>query len=284
MYGSLILAAKALARPIYVRALKATTEFRWRFRQQGKKHDLPGKLIISLTSYPKRFRDLHLTLKTLLSQTVAPDMVILWIASNDMHALPESVRALETMGLTICPTDDLRSYKKIIPTLIKYPDAFIITADDDVYYPPHWLASFTEDYVPGEMYALSGRAHRMAFQGAALAPYDSWSFEIADSIRGDDLFFTGVGGVFYPPGIFHPDVLDIQRIQQVCPTTDDIWLNWMVRLSGGRVRKVEKKLRFREWPGSQRVALQNDNRGENGGNDQQIANMISAYGLPGFRA
>jgi hypothetical protein len=56
----------------------------------------------------------------------------------------------------------------------------------------------------------------------------------------------------------------------------------MVRLNRGAIRKVSTKLRFREWPGSQRVALQNDNRGDDGGNDQQIARMISAYGLPGF--
>lgn len=282
MREQLILAAKALARPVYVHVLKATTGLRWRFAPPARHHALPGKLVVSLTSYPKRFRDLHLTLKTLLSQTVKPDMLILWIARNDMDALPQNVRALEKRGLTIRPTDDLRSYKKIIPALIDYPDAFIVTADDDVYYPPHWLASLTGDYVPGEMSALSGRAHRIAFRGSELAPYDSWSFEIADNRRGNDLFFTGVGGVLYPPGIFHPDVLDIDKIQKVCPSTDDIWLNWMVRLNGGAIRKVSTKLRFREWPGSQRVALQNDNRGDDGGNDQQIARMISAYGLPGF--
>lgn len=34
------------------------------------------KIIVSLTSYPKRFRYLHLTVKSLLLQTVKPDKII----------------------------------------------------------------------------------------------------------------------------------------------------------------------------------------------------------------
>jgi hypothetical protein len=283
MTQNIVSRLKALAKPIYLATLAGWTQARWHFRRPGRAHGLPHPIVISLTSYPKRYDVLALTLKTLMTQTVAADTVILWIADKDMDALPESVRALEKQGLTIRATDDLRSYKKIIPALAAYADSIIITADDDVYYPNTWLETFRKAYRPGERAALAYRAHRMRFDGNTLAPYDSWQFEITDLDPGKDIFFTGVGGVLYPPGLLHPDTTDVERLTQLCPSTDDVWLNWMVRLNGGTVRKIGEKLRFQEWPGSQAVALQNSNRGDTGGNDQQIAKMVEHYGMVGIQ-
>ncbi len=42
-------------------------------------------------------------------------------------------------GLTIDWCEDIKSYKKLIPTLKKYPDAIIVTADDDLIYDNKWL-------------------------------------------------------------------------------------------------------------------------------------------------
>ena len=48
-----------------------------------KKHQLPAPLIVSLTSYPVRFKTLPKTLKCLLNQSIIPDKIILWIAYED---------------------------------------------------------------------------------------------------------------------------------------------------------------------------------------------------------
>lgn len=272
---------KTAIKPAFMKGLELWTRLRWRARRKAPPHGLPSRLIVSLTSYPKRYDVLDLTLKTLLTQDVAADAVILWIAHKDMAALPESVRALEKHGLTIRATDDLRSYKKIVPVLVENPDAIVLTADDDVYYPPFWLRHFVEAYRPGVAEVLCYRAHRMARNGDGFLPYDQWQFEIPEPEAGPDVFFTGVGGVLYPPGVLPPQTLDIEQLTALCPTTDDVWLNWMARLNGATVRKIGKKLRFYEWPGSQGVALQNINRGGSSGNDEQIAKISEVYPLPG---
>jgi protein O-GlcNAc transferase len=103
-------------------------------------HNLPSKLIVSLTSYPPRFGKLHLTLKCLVNQTVKPDVVVLWIAHQDMNMLPEAVLKYERQGLiSINACNDYKVYKKIIPTLKSFPEAFIVTPDVDLYYPKWWL-------------------------------------------------------------------------------------------------------------------------------------------------
>ena len=275
--------AKALAKPAYLSGLAAWTNLRMGFLKPGARHGLPHRLVVSLTSYPKRFDVLHLTIKSLLAQDMAADVVVLWVAHDDLRKLPQNVRALEERGLTIRATDDLRSYKKIIPALEAYGDAFIVTADDDVYYPRRWLRTFCEAYSANEREVLCYRAHRILLDEHGVAPYADWTFEITDTEPAADIFFTGVGGVFYPPGIFHADVADQARLMELCPSTDDVWLNWMVRLGGARIRKVGPRLRFHEWGGSQAVALQNTNRFGTSGNDQQLANIIRAYGYAGVR-
>jgi hypothetical protein len=275
--------AKALAKPAYLSGLAAWTSLRMGFLKPGARHGLPHRLVVSLTSYPKRFDVLHLTIKSLLAQDMAADVVVLWVAHDDLRKLPQNVRALEERGLTIRATDDLRSYKKIIPALEAYGDAFIVTADDDVYYPRRWLRTFCEAYRANEREVLCYRAHRILLDEHGVAPYADWTFEITDTEPAADIFFTGVGGVFYPPGIFHADVADQARLMELCPSTDDVWLNWMVRLGGARIRKVGPRLRFHEWGGSQAVALQNTNRFGTSGNDQQLANIIRAYGYAGVR-
>ena len=59
-------------------------------------HGLPAELIVSLTSYPKRYGTLDRTLKSLLDQTVRPDRLILWVADDHRAALPKSVTELRS--------------------------------------------------------------------------------------------------------------------------------------------------------------------------------------------
>jgi len=270
---------KSIAKSVYLNALQRFAFVRLRTVRQ-RPHGLPFPLVVSLTSYPKRYPTLAPTLASLLSQQVRADATVLWIAPDDMAALPEGVLALKAHGLTIRAAEDLRSYKKIIPALADYPDAAIVTADDDVYYPSDWLGYITDAYRPDRREVLCRRAHRMRVVGNGLAPYASWDMTVSDTGDSPNLFATGIGGIFYPPGIFHPDVTRVDRLLALCPTTDDVWLNWMARLSGAAVRRVGPNRRFREWPGSQAVALMNVNFVDGSNNDEQLAAIIDAYGLP----
>lgn len=272
---------KSQLKPAFMKALEAWTRLRWLKRKPAAKHSLPNRLIVSLTSYPKRYDVLELTLKTILTQDVGADEIVLWIADNDMPLLPASITELQASGLTIRATEDLRSYKKIIPALREYSDAFIVTADDDVYYPSFWLRRLIEEYRPDVREVLCHRAHLMRPTKTGYEPYDSWQFNIRSASSDQNIFFTGVGGVLYPPSSLHPDVGNVAKLKALCPTTDDVWLNWMARLQRTPIRKVSRWIRFYEWNGSQEVALQNSNRGLNGGNDAQIDNLIRVYGFPG---
>lgn len=260
---------------------------RLREGQQVVPHGLPGRLVVSLTSYPKRFDVVHYTLRSLLNQNTRADAVMLWIAHADRAALPQEVLALQDQGVEIRCCDDWRSYKKIIPLLKEAAKEgrheFVVTVDDDTYYPPDWLSRLTKQAVmhPGRVIAHRAHEIRLDARGVPL-PYRQWNRCIA-SMRGCApalIFPTGVGGVLYPPGSFHPDVTDQEKFLRCAPLADDVWLYWMWRMNGKFAQLVEGAGHmpvFAQWPSTQAGALRASNAHQ-GGNDAQIQNMVAAFG------
>ena len=246
----------------------------------GRPHGLPGPLIVSLTSYPPRFRTLSATLISLLNQSTKADEVILWIAHGDMNKLPQSVTSLKKHGLVIRACDDLRSYKKIIPLLEQRADAFVVTADDDIYYPPHWLAELVAAYSDSSI-ILCHRAHQILLRPDGLPErYSAWTKGIKKEEPSTTIFATGVGGVLYPPASLHRDVLDREAFMKICQYADDIWLYWMARRNGCLVKTVGQIKKFHSWPGSQLIGLHRINTQQENRNDEQIVNMLEKYGWP----
>ena len=114
----------------------------------SKKAD--NELIISLTSYPPRINTACETVKTLLNQSMKANKVILWLAKeqfpNKEKDLPVQLLDLTKQGLTIKWCKDIKSYKKLIPALAEYPDAVIVTFDDDVLYDENVLKELYDAY------------------------------------------------------------------------------------------------------------------------------------------
>ncbi len=268
-----------LANATLARVTAAYVNMTWRRNsRKAQRHPLPSPLIVTLTSYPPRYPTLHLTLKSLLAQSMRPDRFYLWIAEADLASLPADVRSLERDGLEILTCEDIRSYKKIIPSLQANPQSYFVTADDDRYYPKDWLRELVDAHPIGEKQVTCGRAHRIVVdvEGVPL-PYLEWKIDVSDNGPDKLVFPTGLGGVLYEPGIFHTDVTRSDIFLDLCPTADDIWLYWMASLNGARFRKVGPKRRQITWAESQRVALYAQNRTAN---DEQLTKMIDRYGFP----
>ncbi|MCH8614670.1 glycosyltransferase [Sphingomonas sp. SM33] len=239
-------------------------------------HGLPGELIISLTSYPPRYPTLAKTLKSLLAQDIRADRTILWLEDKDVPALPEDVRVLTEVGLEIRKCVNIRSYNKLIHTLVDFPEAYVVTADDDVYYPPHWLAVLVEAVKPGETAIICRRAHQPQGRNGQFGKYADWRWEIVtDGELRDDLFPTGVGGVLYPPHSLAPEVTDMEALKRLAPTADDVWLFCMAKRAGTKHRQVGGRFPLVNWEGSQDVGLEHENVLQ--ANDRQLEAVWREY-------
>jgi len=250
-------------------------------RSRRRPHSLPFPLIVSLTSYPPRFATLAKTLKSLLDQAVRPDRTILWIAHTQLHQLPDDVRALESAGLEIRGCEDLRSYKKLVPALLAHPDATIVTADDDLYYPPRWLGDLVNGFDMRDPSIVCARPHLATIDvWGNLLPYHEWPMETSaerDTDSRSRLFPTGGAGALYPPGCFPPEVTDTALFNELCPTADDVWFFWLAEMAGTPQRRVGRRSPLITWGDSQEVGLLHDNV-VGGMNDRQLAALANRWG------
>jgi len=239
------------------------------------------QLNVTLTTVPSRFDRIHITLASLLGQRLKPDRILLWVGDSDGGApeLPRSLERLRRRGVDVRVRPDVGPHTKLVYALREFPDSVNVTADDDRIYPRWWLGELYNAYLAAPDVVHCYRAHGMRFtDDGRLRKYTDWDFfaqgEVGPSMS---LFPTGTGGVLYPPGCMHEEVLNLDAMRELCPKADDVWFKAMSALKGVPVRKVRS--RFREFPatsGTQDDRLWAHNRT---GNDPQIAAVFDRYGL-----
>ena len=197
-------------------------------------------VIISLTSYGKRIYDVHLTIESLMQQTVKPNKIILWLSEDEFTPdnIPLTLKKLEKRGLTIEFCKDIRSYTKLVPALRKYPDDIIITVDDDIIYQFDLIENLLNSYKEDPKSIHFCRGHRMKIVNNVLLSYYKWNWFINDFNINKLNFPTGVGGVLYPPHSLYFDVTDEKKFLSLAPFADDVWFKAMALLQGTLSKKV----------------------------------------------
>lgn len=93
-----------------------------------------------------------MTIKSLLKQTIKPNKIILWLAKTEFikkeKNLPLNLLLLIKKGLDIkFIKKNIKSYKKLIPSLKKYPNNLIITVDDDIIYRKDTIEKLYKNYI-----------------------------------------------------------------------------------------------------------------------------------------
>ncbi|HHU71605.1 MAG TPA: hypothetical protein GXZ21_06165 [Clostridiales bacterium] len=243
-------------------------------------HNEP-KLIVSLTSFPKRISTVHLTIQTLQKQTKMPDKIILWLAKeqfSDTKELPSELTCLLNDVFDIRWCDDLKSHKKYYYTFIKFPNDCIITVDDDCLYPSFIVEMLYNSYkkYPMAISTIRGRVIDWNDDGS-LKSYDNWVLADKDyiGIPAMDLLPIGCGGVLYPPHLVNKEVLNRSYILNHCIKTDDLWLKIMHAINNVPTVLVSEYFHLDFIDGTQENALWVENI--SGINEQVMSQLIYDY-------
>jgi len=239
------------------------------------------KVIVSLTSYPARINVVHITIESILSQAMKPDMVILWLAAEQFEggedSLPHELRRLTKYGLTIRWCDDLKPHKKYYYTMKEYSDDIVITVDDDVIYPKELVKKLYESYQKHPHAVSATRVHRIETDEDGLLPYSNWTLNYRTMDEPSmALIATGVGGVLYPPHCLHPELFNKEAIMETCLNADDLWLKTMGILNGTPTVLANFEHKIKQIDGTEETALWLDNK-LSGGNDRQLSNILNKY-------
>lgn len=243
----------------------------------------PRKLIVSLTSYPKRIPTIWLTIETLLRQSVKPDEIILWLAESQfekgLDSLPESLLRLQKRGLTIRFCEDLRSHKKYYFALQEFPNDLVILADDDMFYPRDTIRKLLQLHKqwPEDICCISAQVIHPDYSAAPSLwrnPHlNEKKLQHSDCIQP----FTG-SGTLIPPGALPEEAFEKEKIRSLCLHADDLWITFMAHRKGSRITTLPK---WRPFPvtiyGTAEGSLYYINAEENQ-NDIQWQNLLDHYG------
>lgn len=240
------------------------------------------KIIVSLTSFPKRFKTLPLCLKSLCLQTMKPDKILVFFGT-DTVAIPEELLNLQKYGIEFIRTNDnLMPHKKYFYAMQTFPDDIVITVDDDCMYSKNLVKMLYKTHKNHPDCIAAVRVHKMTYgKGKNLYSYNNWinnyTFRRKPSYT---LMATGVGGVLYPPGSIPQRAFDAEAIKKYCLKADDIWLKFMQLLNRRKVVPAPLSLFYSPEPyeieNSQEMSLNKENVKECK-NDEYIAILKDLY-------
>lgn len=242
-------------------------------------------VIVSLTSYGDRIPDIKYTIYSLVMQSIRPEKIIVNIAFEDKELLNDEIKSFEKYNVEFNLCKDIRSYKKLLPTLQRYPNACIVTADDDLYFERNWLKRLYEAHKKYPDDVCCHLVYKITHHNGKINTYKSWIHNYRSFTADKSLFLLGGAGALYPPNVFHKDIDNEELFSTLAPIADDLWFYFMVILNGRKIRQINKayiKLRFinpyREYGIISGSTLTQQNVGENK-NDVQLRNILSHYGI-----
>ena len=242
-------------------------------------------IVVSLTSFPARFKTLHLAIKSILCQSIKPDIIFLCLTKEEVNnesELPSNVLELKKYGLEIYFADiNLKPHNKYFYAIQQYPASLLITVDDDNIYDKNLISDLYASYLNNPGAISARRVHKILFdKNNNILPYSVWHYEYKKSVsQSYDLLATGVGGVLYPPGILPKETLNADKIKELCLNADDIWLKFMelknyipvIWVKGRRIHPYSIKK-------AQKITLQKNNYHKNQ-NDIYISALQKYYNI-----
>lgn len=195
------------------------------------------RVIVSLTSFPKRLATLHLVIESILRQSVKPDKVVLYLTKSqvpDVEKLPRKLLDCRKRGLEIKLCDDeIRSHTKYFYAMQEFPDDIVITVDDDLFYRSDLVAThlMNADKYPGCV--IANWVKRII---PGKTKYTEWPDASGkEPVKSKNMLILGVSSVLYPPHSLHRDAFNVENIRELTLTADDVWITAMLLKQGTNV-------------------------------------------------
>lgn len=243
------------------------------------------EVIVSLTTFGKRLYDVATTIESIMQGSMLPNRIVLWLGEEHKdEELPLSLQLQQKRGLQVEYCKDIRSYTKLIPSLKKYPEAVIITIDDDLVYERDLIENLFRTYKQNPECICANRIHEIVLgKNGKPIEYLKWRWG-ANPVTASPLnFLTGVGGVLYPPHCLNEEVFNEKVFLDICKYADDIWFYSMALKKGTPIIKSfthrSDGVDFFVNPGVQDVRLSLVNVRTKHLNNVQLENVFERYQL-----
>ena len=188
-----------------------------------------NKIIVSLTSYPKRFNFLLGLINFIKNQSHHINKIILFLYEEDKKYYNLNIKEFEVISVK----RNLKPHLKYFYAMKKYRNYAVITIDDDVGYTKDTFQSLFNEYIENPNLISGRRGHLMTYKkNGELKKYSKWIYQqrlIKEPSF--DLTLTNVGSTIFPPDILNikDDYLPIIYETITC---DDLTLKYFSILKG----------------------------------------------------
>lgn len=264
----------------YLRELARSNRFSRRSAVDPK-----SEMVVTMTTRGDRFRQVHVALESIASGVERPGRLILWLDDPSLRP-SRALRRLIRRGVEVKQVEPgLGVHTKYYPYVseIDRHSRPLVTSDDDMLYPPTWLAELSAAAREDRDIVHCLRAHHIEFDGDRIAPYASWT-PCTSSDPSFRTFGTSVSGQVLPPRLLDRLREEGTAFLVVAPKADDVWLHRVAVSSGISVAQLgETPRNFPFVPETQATGLYLLNVWE-GGNDAQIAAAYTEDDLRALRA
>ena len=234
----------------------------------------PVPVIVSLTSIPSRLNVVHITVRSLMSQTCLPEKIVLWLHHDLKNNVPPELSCLTGDLFEIRYVDLTCSHRKLVHSLEAFPGKVVVTADDDLMYESNWLAHLYESHRRSPHDIIGNTCRKISRdEHGVLLPYREWSHERRRGVTAEYLLAIGSDGVLYPPECLSSEATDSSLFLSLAPRADDLWFKAMSLRKGTQVRTSYHKEDKPVWPiiASQKIALKKQNVREDANRTQWLA-------------
>ena len=116
-------------------------------------NDSQERIIVSMTSWFGRINNVITSINSILDNTIKPFKIILNLSSNEFKykekQLPKELLELQIKNKIdiFWVKENTKPYKKILPTLLRFPKDIIISIDDDIIYPSNFIENLYNTYL-----------------------------------------------------------------------------------------------------------------------------------------
>lgn len=229
------------------------------------------EFIISFTSYPARIKTVNRVIESILNTKVDKSLykIVLSLSieefPNKENDLPDNLLELfklDNVELLWHPTN-IRSHKKIIPVLKKYPNASLLLIDDDIERNTEWLQMFVDDHRKYPNSIITMRCDHKITKNLD-SVLDQKSFK--EGIKPYGIIYNfrpanGCGGILYPAGTFTDErFFDEELMMKLSPSSDEMWQFCFNVMYDQEIRRSSKFFEVTCIPGTQTQSLESENR------------------------
>lgn len=207
-----------------------------------------------MTSYPARMEYVARVWKSVFKQDGFEhiDKCVLALAEPEFpdKVLPDDLQELidkQKVELIWYPTN-IRSHKKIIPVLKKYPDATIIVIDDEMERLPGWLQPILEDHAkyphdiisPAYVNYIDGNLQLQRFKDYKRQKAGPKN-QVPGLVANFNRFNSGGAGALIPAHTFtDPRFFDEELMMRISPSSDESWMFCFAVIEDRTMRQTSK--------------------------------------------